>query len=57
MGRTDFGPGNPHDAMDLRKETLQIGGGWILEVDLRKFFDAWITPISETSSATGYVTA
>lgn len=31
---------SPHDAMDaLRKETLRIGGGWILEVDLRKFFD------------------
>ena len=29
-----------HDAMDaLRKETLRISGGWILEVDLRKFFD------------------
>jgi hypothetical protein len=23
----------------LREETLRIGGGWILEVDLRKFFD------------------
>jgi group II intron reverse transcriptase/maturase len=31
---------SPHDAMDvLRKETTRIGGGWILEVDLRKFFD------------------
>ena len=31
---------SPHDAMDaLRKETMRIGGGWILEVDLRKFFD------------------
>jgi group II intron reverse transcriptase/maturase len=29
-----------HDAMDtLRKETMRISGGWILEVDLRKFFD------------------
>lgn len=31
---------SPHDAMDaLRRETMRIGGGWILEVDLRKFFD------------------
>jgi RNA-directed DNA polymerase len=31
---------SPHDAMDvLRKEAMRIGGGWILEVDLRKFFD------------------
>ena len=31
---------SPHHAMDsLRKETMRIGGGWILEVDLRKFFD------------------
>jgi len=29
-----------HDAMDaLWKETMRISGGWILEVDLRKFFD------------------
>jgi retron-type reverse transcriptase len=31
---------SPHDAMDvLWKETRRIGGGWILEVDLRKFLD------------------
>ncbi len=31
---------SPHQAMDaLWKETTRIGGGWILEVDLRKFFD------------------
>lgn len=29
-----------HDALDaLWAETMRIGGGWILEVDLRKFFD------------------
>jgi group II intron reverse transcriptase/maturase len=29
-----------HHALDsLWKETMRIGGGWILEVDLRKFFD------------------
>jgi len=29
-----------HDALEaLRRETSRIGGGWILEVDLRKFFD------------------
>jgi len=28
---------SPHQAMDaLWKETMRIGGGWILEVDLRK---------------------
>jgi len=31
---------SPHDARDaLWKETMRIGGGWILQVDLRKFFD------------------
>ena len=31
---------SPHNAMDaLWKETMRISGGWILEVDLRKFFD------------------
>ncbi|RMH34281.1 MAG: group II intron reverse transcriptase/maturase [Nitrospirae bacterium] len=29
-----------HDALDvLWTETMRVGGGWILEVDLRKFFD------------------
>ena len=29
-----------HDALEaLRRETTRVGGGWILEVDLRKFFD------------------
>ncbi len=29
---------SPHHAMDvLWRETMRIGGGWILEVDLRKF--------------------
>ncbi len=26
----------------LWKETTRIGGGWILEVDLRKFFDTLV---------------
>jgi len=31
---------SPHDALNaLWKETMRISGGWILEVDLRKFFD------------------
>ena len=31
---------SPHNAMDaLWKETMRVSGGWILEVDLRKFFD------------------
>ncbi len=34
---------SPHDAMAaLWKETMRIGGGWILEVDLRKFFDTLV---------------
>ena len=40
-GSYGFRPGrSPHDALDaLWNETRRIGGGWILEVDLRKFFD------------------
>jgi RNA-directed DNA polymerase len=40
-GSFGFRPGrSPHDALiALWKETMRIGGGWILEVDLRKFFD------------------
>jgi group II intron reverse transcriptase/maturase len=40
-GSFGFRPGrSPHDALEvLRRETTRIGGGWILEVDLRKFFD------------------
>jgi group II intron reverse transcriptase/maturase len=31
---------SPHDALTrLRDETMRLGGGWILEVDVRKFFD------------------
>jgi len=34
---------SPHHAMDaLWRETRRIGGGWILEVDLRKFFDTLV---------------
>jgi group II intron reverse transcriptase/maturase len=37
-----FRPGrSPHDALEaLRKQTTAMGGGWILEVDIRSFFDA-----------------
>lgn len=40
-GSYGFRPGrSPHDALQsLWRETRRIGGGWILEVDLRKFFD------------------
>jgi group II intron reverse transcriptase/maturase len=36
-----FRPGrSAHQALEaLRQEAMQIGGGWILEVDIRKFFD------------------
>ncbi|MBI4581289.1 MAG: group II intron reverse transcriptase/maturase, partial [Planctomycetes bacterium] len=36
-----FRPGrSAHQALDsLWRQTMQIGGGWILEVDIRKFFD------------------
>jgi len=36
-----FRPGrSAHGALDaLWRQTMQIGGGWILEVDIRKFFD------------------
>jgi RNA-directed DNA polymerase len=37
-----FRPGrSAHQALEaLWQQTMQIGGGWILEVDIRKFFDA-----------------
>jgi len=36
-----FRPGrSAHQALDaLRQQTMQMDGGWILEVDIRKFFD------------------
>ena len=36
-----FRPGrSAHQALDsLWQQTMQIGGGWVLEVDIRKFFD------------------
>jgi len=55
---------SPHHAMDaLWKETTRIGGGLILEVDLRKppmpveRATLWFTRISGISLATGYVMA
>jgi group II intron reverse transcriptase/maturase len=40
-GSYGFRPGrSAHDALeDLWKRTMDSGGGWILEVDIRKFFD------------------
>lgn len=40
-GSYGFRPGrSAHDALeDLWKRTMDVGGGWILEVDIRKFFD------------------
>jgi group II intron reverse transcriptase/maturase len=40
-GSYGFRPGrSAHDALeDLWKQTMDSGGGWILEVDIRKFFD------------------
>lgn len=36
-----FRPGrSPHDALDaFRKQAMRLGGGWVLEVDIEKFFD------------------
>jgi len=41
VGSYGFRPGrSAHDALeDLWKRTMDSGGGWILEVDIRKFFD------------------
>lgn len=41
-GSYGFRPGrSAHQALDsLWTQTMKIGGGWILEVDIRKFFDA-----------------
>jgi RNA-directed DNA polymerase len=40
-GSYGFRPGrSAHQALEeLWKQTMKIGGGWILEVDIRKFFD------------------
>jgi RNA-directed DNA polymerase len=40
-GSYGFRPGrSAHDALeDLWKRTMDSGGGWVLEVDIRKFFD------------------
>jgi RNA-directed DNA polymerase len=40
-GSFGFRPGrSAHDALeDLWKRTMDSGGGWVLEVDIRKFFD------------------
>ncbi len=40
-GSYGFRPGrSAHQALEtLWKQTMNIGGGWILEVDIRKFFD------------------
>ncbi len=36
-----FRPGrNPHQALDsVRASAMRVGGGWVLEVDIRSFFD------------------
>ena len=41
VGSYGFRPGrSAHQALEaLRKQTMASGGGWILEVDIRKFFD------------------
>ena len=40
-GSYGFRPGrSAHQALDaLWRQTMRTGGGWILEVDIRKFFD------------------
>lgn len=41
VGSYGFRPGrSAHQALqDLWQQTMKVGGGWILEVDIRKFFD------------------
>ncbi|GJL56859.1 MAG: group II intron reverse transcriptase/maturase [Nitrospirales bacterium] len=41
-GSYGYRPGrSAHQALDsLWKQTMQTGGGWVVEVDIRKFFDA-----------------
>ncbi len=54
-GSYGFRPGrSPHQAMDaVWKETMRVGGGWILEVDVRKFLDiASQCPFKNASSGT-----
>jgi RNA-directed DNA polymerase len=53
-----FRPGrSAHDALDAaRKAILSTGGAWVLEVDLRKFFDTLEHTISRRCCASGCVT-
>ncbi len=54
-----FRPGrSAHQALDsLWQQTMEIGGGWILEVDIRKFFDtSGSCPPAGTVSSDGCAT-
>ena len=50
-----FRPGRgAHGALDsLWKQTMNMGGGWIVDVDLRKFFDTIDQGHLESSSSDG----
>ena len=54
-----FRPGrSAHDALEsLWKQTMNYHGGWILELDIRKFSTIWITDTCERFFSRGRVTA
>ena len=54
-----FRPGrSAHQALDaLWHRLMEVRGGWVLEIDIRKFFDALDHRHLRRSSAGGYVTA
>ena len=53
-----FRPGrSAHLALDsLRNQLMDCRGGWVLEMDIRKFFDAWIMDSCGLFSDVGCVT-
>jgi RNA-directed DNA polymerase len=53
-----FRPGrSAHQALEaLWQQTMALGGGWIVEVDIRKFSTPWTTVSCANCSVGGYVT-
>jgi hypothetical protein len=48
---------SPHQALEsLRNQMMDMRGGWIVEVDIRKFSTLWITRICVNCWGRGYGT-
>ena len=54
-----FRPGrSAHQALDtLWHRSMEVHGGWVLEIDIRKFLTPWTTASCKRSCVKGYVTA